>query len=273
MVDRRLIDVPRAALERSADGARLRRRIGALGACGAVVAAALAMVGLGEIVLAGVVVLAAGAAGAAAADALRRSGTPHGPRAQGALRAAAAALALGGRRLLGELLWAATTARAVGATAVGAAGHARRRAAVRARTARRARSSLRDALQLNAIGVDLRRRGEPTEAVECHRAALTILQELGDTRAVALTQSNIALALEQTGNDGEAVERFEHAISLLREVGDCEREGQVTANLGVVHLRHGRRDVAQELLLAALEKLGPDSAAHAQVERQLRRAS
>jgi tetratricopeptide (TPR) repeat protein len=181
--------------------------------------------------------------------------------------AALATLRLGTRRLLGELLWVWLALRKTGATArIGP------RPSVRQPKSERPVPQVRDALRLNAQGIELRRGGEPERAVECHREALEILEALGDRRAAALTQNNIALALERAGAEDEAVAHFEEAIEILRDLHDREREGQVIANLGVTLLRHGRRDEAIEVLEESLEKLGPDSAARPHVERQLLRA-
>jgi tetratricopeptide (TPR) repeat protein len=201
---------------------------------------------------------------------------PYAVFARAGAAAALVSLRLGTRRLLGELLWLPTAFRQ--AIALMRALH---------QTPRRARvaqpepeatpapvlgDDLRQALRLNALGADLRREGQPARAVECHRAALEIMEDLGDARGIALTQNNIALALERAGEEDEAVEHFEEAIAILRELDDAEREGQVIANLGVTLLRRGRREEGVELLNESLEKLEPDSQARHRVERQLLRA-
>jgi tetratricopeptide (TPR) repeat protein len=131
----------------------------------------------------------------------------------------------------------------------------------------------REALRLNAFGVQLRRSGSHAEAAERHRAALEILRQLDDRRAVALTLNNLALALSHNGDDAAAVGLFEEAAALLRELGDQEHEGQVIANLGLAHRRHGRREEADDVLEIALTKLAPASTAYRTVEAELRRAS
>jgi len=97
--------------------------------------------------------------------------------------------------------------------------------------------------------------------------------QLGDRHAEALTLNNIALALARGGDDAAAVEQFARALEILRELDDRQHEGQVIANLGFTHRRHGRRDEATRSLAAALEKLDPQSPAHRRVELELRRAS
>jgi tetratricopeptide (TPR) repeat protein len=131
----------------------------------------------------------------------------------------------------------------------------------------------REALRLNAAGTQHRRNGRYDEAVECHRRALEILRALDDRRAVALTQSNLALALSHAGDDDWAIGLFEEAAATLRDLGDEEHEAQIIANLGIAHRRHGRRDEANNVLELALSKLSPASSAYHTIEAELRRAS
>lgn len=277
----------RRVLERSAAGVRLRRRIGALSGLAAFLAGMLAAIGLDVLVAVAVVAGLAASVAVVAAGVVwwRRpaawpgenpSRTNHdvGRHFVAAGLAAAAArrdLVLGARRFAGELLGAAAGIRQ--ATAVSVERLRERPVTISRRETGRASGEawVREALRLNAQGVELRKRGECQEAAECHRAALEILQDVGDWRGVALTQSNIALALERAGAEEEAVPYFEEAIWTLRELDDPEREGQVIANLGAMHLRHGRSDEAAELFEAALERLSPASEARVQVERQLAR--
>jgi hypothetical protein len=51
------------------------------------------------------------------------------------------------------------------------------------------------------------------------------------------------------------------------------QEGQVVANLGILHGRRGRREQALSCLETALDKLQPGSHAYRRVEEQLGRAS
>jgi tetratricopeptide (TPR) repeat protein len=131
----------------------------------------------------------------------------------------------------------------------------------------------KQALRLNELGAQLRRRGDHARAAEQHRVALAIVRDLGDEQAEAMTLNNLALALAQGGAEDEAVEHLEHALDVLRELGDEEHEGQVIANLGMVHRRQGHSEEAVSLLHEALGKLPPESSAYRQVERELVGAS
>ena len=127
--------------------------------------------------------------------------------------------------------------------------------------------------QLNALGAQLRRDGEPEQAAEQHLAALAIVRDLGDPHAEAMTLNNLGLALAHGGSEDAAVQHLEEARDVLRDLGDEEYEARVIANLGLVHRRQGHEDEAASLLHEALGKLPPDSQAYRQVEEELLRAS
>ena len=131
----------------------------------------------------------------------------------------------------------------------------------------------RHALRLNAAGAQYRRDGLYDHAVDCHRRALEIFRALDDRKAVALTQSNLALALSHAGDDNWAIGLFEEAAATLRELGDEEHEAQIIANLGLAHRRHGRREEGDNVLELALSKLPPASSEYQAIEAELRRAS
>jgi tetratricopeptide (TPR) repeat protein len=131
----------------------------------------------------------------------------------------------------------------------------------------------REALRLNAAGTNRRRQGAYTEAIELHTRALTLLGDIDNPHAVALTQNNLALALSHVDDDGEAISLFEQAAATLQALGDTENEGKIMANLALAHRRHGREDESTNVLLLALSKLERDSSAYELVEAQLRRAS
>jgi tetratricopeptide (TPR) repeat protein len=130
----------------------------------------------------------------------------------------------------------------------------------------------RQAVRLNELGAELRRRGDHEGAAEQHRVALAIARDVGDEEAEALTLNNLALALAQAGAEEEAVEHLEQARVVLHELGDEEHEAQVIANLGIVHRRQGHSEEAVNLLYEALGKLPPESSAYRRVEEELIRA-
>jgi tetratricopeptide (TPR) repeat protein len=264
------------AREASADGERLRRRVGAIGALSLLVCGFLASIGLGMIVftfLGSVAVLIGIVTLAAVWPRVR-------PRLGEWLR-----LIRSRARATGTQL-APLSHRAHSASRTTLASTRSCLSAVREEVVRSARSTAirfaprparvepqREALRLNALGTQHRRGGRYSDAVECHRQALEILRELGDRRTVALTQSNLALALSHAGDDDWAVGLFEEAAATLGELGDEEHEARIMANLGLTHRRHGRREEGDNVLELALTKLSPDSSAYHTIEAELRRAS
>jgi len=279
------------ARESSADGERVRRRIGALAAVSFVVCGFLLVVGLAVLVLAFVagllasgalaaVVLVRGRVRAATAEWISRTRTVStealGAGAEHWSRLSRATVDLGRRT--------GSSARSrLAPAALDWSRRARREATQAAETARATLTRLapgpvlidqqREALRLNAAGAQQRREGRYDEAVESHRRALELLRVLDDRRAVALTQSNLALALSHSGDDEWAIGLFEEAAATLRELGDDEHEAQIMANMGLAHRRHGRREEGDNVLELALEKLDPASSAYHAIETQLSRAS
>jgi tetratricopeptide (TPR) repeat protein len=275
------------ARESSADGERLRRRAGAVVAMALLVCGFLLAIGLGVLVLAffaGLLVSVAVVAFAAVwpqlqarvGDGIRRVRSRVDrmaavlvPGVRAKSRSSADALAAARRRASAR----ARTAVESGSRAGRELAEAARSTAIRIAPAPRRTDQECDALRLNAAGTQHRRNGLYDEAVECHRRALEILRTLDDRRAVALTQSNLALALSHAGDDDWAIGLFEEAAATLRELGDEEHEGQIMANLGLAHRRHGRREEGDNVLELALSKLSPASSAYHTIEAELRRAS
>src|SRR5829696_4247477 len=131
---------------------------------------------------------------------------------------------------------------------------------------------LRQAQQLNRTGTTARRAGRVAEAAAAHRRAVEIYREAGDSRREALTLSALALAEAHLDPDA-AVTSFEAALEILRRLGEVRTEGQVLANLGVVHHRVGRDDAAYRCWADALPRLDPASTEHARLAERLQLAS
>jgi len=253
---------------RSTDREQFRRRVLAFAGIWFLLAGFLWALGLGVVLLASLALLVVGGVVAGALWFQRRY------RMERAFRAGAASIeraSRGGKARLDEL----GLRRRLGGYASGAS---RRAHGFLENHQRKPKPAVDDrggrAHRLNELGAQLRRDGDHEGAVVQHRAALTIVRDLGDRRAEALTLNNLALALVHTdGGVPVAVQHFEQSLYLLRELGDEELEGQVIANLGFVRRRQGRDEDAVSLLHAALDKLPPESSAYRQVEEQLRRAS
>jgi tetratricopeptide (TPR) repeat protein len=276
-----------AARESSPEGERLRRRIGALAALSVLICGFLLSIGLGLIVLAflggvlisvGVVALAGlwprlrergGEWIAQLRSRARRAGVAVAPRMRKARESGASALA-SARTPSANLARRATE---IGSRAGRDLARSARSTTIRFAPRPVRTEPLREALRLNAVGAQHRRDGRYDEAVECHRKALEFLRTLGDRRAVALTQSNLALALSHAGDDEWAIGLFEEAAATLHDLGDEEHEAQIMANLGLAHRRHGRPEEADNVLELALTKLTPASSAYQAIEAQRRRAS
>jgi tetratricopeptide (TPR) repeat protein len=73
----------------------------------------------------------------------------------------------------------------------------------------------------------------------------------------ALASNSQGIALAKAGKPAEAIDAFDTALALLAETGDRHREGQVLANLGVVHRSVGGTEAARFCWTRALERLEP----------------
>jgi tetratricopeptide (TPR) repeat protein len=275
------------ARQRSADGEILRRRIAAIGAIAVGFGGLLLAIGLGVVVLvflAGTVLSLCVVVLVTLWPRLRTFGGTGTTFIRDRSRTACAQLVPLWRRVASVARVASVETRARGKALAHAAVALSCRVgrdvsqAGRAATIRFARRAAlldphREAVRLNATGTQQRRSGRYDEAVEYHRRALEILRAIGDRRAVALTQSNLALALSHAGDDVWAVGLFEEAAATLHELGDEEHEARIMANLGATHRRHGRPEEGDNVLELALSKLSPASSAYQAIEAELRRAS
>ena len=222
----------------SPEGRRTRRRLSAGSALTMLVSGLLTAIGLGIVVVAFAAVVLVVVGGAAAARALPacwpRVRSRGGRIAAAALRRSGIALAeartgLRHVRRLASSVLARLRLRGPGLAKVCADGASRARShlarsggasvtRMREGVERMQRQRLsqgtqridlhREALRLNASGTQRRRSGAHAEAVELHRRALEILHGLGDRRAVALTQNNLALALRHVGDYSDAIAMF-----------------------------------------------------------------
>ena len=244
----------RAALEPTAQGAQLRRRAIAVGGFGLLVLGFLVVIGLGKLIALLLLLALAGGVAFVVGRSLRRRG--------GTLRHAA-----------GAVQSAADSVQSAAGTAARRPVDGLRTRKTERKTEKRQRDRGKEAGRLNARGVELRRQGDATAAVEAHRAALEIAHSAGDPSTEAMTLNNLALALAHTGDERAAIDHFDASVTLLREINDEHHEGQVLANLGFLHGRNGRQEQAVYCLEAALDRLEPDSRAFRHVQEQLRRAS
>lgn len=267
--------LPARLREPSEQGDRLRNRFASVAAASLVLAGLLVALGEARFLLAlllsalivAVVVVAALVLREHGAwqslqtevDRIRRARTPRRPSAEAPTPRVRAPLRHVSHALRATQRWIGRAAVDAGLPAAVAAEH-------EALADRLARSR-------SALGVELRRNGEPAQAIELQRTARALFAAAGNRRGEALATNSLALALADAGDERSALEEFERARALLRALGDEEHEAKVLANIGVVKQRAGAVEEAATLLEAALTKLPRDTPAYRLLERQLRRAS
>jgi len=265
----------------SGEAERARRRLGVGLALAVLLSGLLTAVGLAIVVLGTSLLVVALVSAIAAARALSRNRRRLQQSALSFVTSLTRTSSRGGRRF-GMLL--RTRASSLLRTSVARASQLRTVVEgwiARSIETRRTRASLqvkqidvqREALRLNSAGTRQRRSGAPAAAIELHTRALELLRGTHDLRAVALTQSNLALALSQIGDDRAATSLFEQAAGTVRELGDREHEGRIMANLALAHRRHGRLEQYEDSLRIALTKLRRDSTAYKRIEAELGRGT
>lgn len=262
-------------------GTKVWRRIAAMTGMGLFAGGFLLAIGYGAVVLsvliAAVIVIATAACAMAWPRGLqprvRMSVAALRPRVRRVRESGVRTAVTANRRGVAFAARAVSTSRRTGASAKRWAAQTAHGTAASIASRARHTDPRRYALQLNADGAQYRRDGLYDHAVERHRRALEIFRALDDPKAVALTQSNLALALSHAGEDNSAIGLFEEAAATLRELGDEQREAQIIANLGLAHRRHGRREKGDDVLERALRKLPPASSEYRAIEAELRRAS
>jgi predicted ATPase/DNA-binding SARP family transcriptional activator len=92
-------------------------------------------------------------------------------------------------------------------------------------------------------------------ALELHREALVLLDELGDRTTAGRVHSYMGSGLAVAGELEESVGHFERSIALFTEVGDGRRRAHAVTQLADVRLRRGEYDRARAELLEALATL------------------
>ncbi len=90
----------------------------------------------------------------------------------------------------------------------------------------------------------LRRMGDPAGAERAYRSALTISRQLGDQRAVGMTQANLASLLMDQGRLDQAEVAYAAALTTAEALDDTRTEGLLRGNLGLLRRAQGDDDGA-----------------------------
>ncbi len=97
----------------------------------------------------------------------------------------------------------------------------------------------------------LRTRGQYDEAERLYRESLRVFEAVGDTRAVAVTQSSLADLLRTRGQYDEAERLYRAGLATCQQIRDLQGIAVFQAGLGHLALRRGRPQDALPLLEAA----------------------
>ena len=98
----------------------------------------------------------------------------------------------------------------------------------------------------------LRRMGDLTGAERAYRNALTISRQLGDQRAVGMTQANLASLLMDQGRLDQAEAAYAEALTTAEALDDSRTEGLLRGNLGLLRRAQGDDERATSEFEAAI---------------------
>ena len=108
------------------------------------------------------------------------------------------------------------------------------------------------AAALNAAGSMARRSGAFDRSRDYLQQSLTLRQEMGDQRGVAIATSNLALVAAEQSDYDEATRLSSSALELSKEIGDDRLQGINLGNLGQYAARQGRFEIARGLYEQAI---------------------
>ncbi|MEM2972155.1 MAG: toll/interleukin-1 receptor domain-containing protein [Candidatus Bathyarchaeia archaeon] len=109
------------------------------------------------------------------------------------------------------------------------------------------------AAALGNIGLILADLGKPNEALEHHKKALAIDEEIGNKLGMAAALGNIGLILADLGKPNEALEHHKKALAIDEEIGNKLGMAADYRNISVILLSENQRDGAIQLLEKAAE--------------------
>jgi CHAT domain-containing protein/Tfp pilus assembly protein PilF len=121
--------------------------------------------------------------------------------------------------------------------------------------ARYGRSALGTGRALRARANALCVAGHNPQALEDHRAALSIFEDLHDSAELALTQSAAVQPLLLLGEYEAAMAAAERADALFEKLGDERRRARLSINIGNILHRQDRFNEAVERYQVAVERL------------------
>ena len=106
---------------------------------------------------------------------------------------------------------------------------------------------------LNALGSVARLSGDIQAALEYHRRALAMFEQMGHSEGVSVANGNLGIVHYSIGDYPKALEYYGGALAMYEELGDRAGVAAVTGNMGVVYRMTGDYPSALEHYRRALE--------------------
>lgn len=110
---------------------------------------------------------------------------------------------------------------------------------------RRGGDELAYATSLGELGIDLRRLGRMTEAVEFYEEALEIYRRRNNPEGISRTSFNLGNVYLSTGDLATAERLFKEALGPSQSIGDVRGQGFIHGGLGEVYHLSGNRALAR----------------------------
>ncbi|MBD3366654.1 MAG: tetratricopeptide repeat protein [Candidatus Eisenbacteria bacterium] len=110
-----------------------------------------------------------------------------------------------------------------------------------------------EATVLNAIGLAHYYLDRHDDALKHYRQSLEIKREIGDTRGMSATLSNMAVVYQVRGDFERSVSTYREALGLSEQIGDTQGLAENLINLGTVHEEKGQLDEALDCYKRALD--------------------
>jgi len=99
---------------------------------------------------------------------------------------------------------------------------------------------------LNVIGIGNFHKGNYTEALACYLRGLSIEEQLGGNRNIAVYLNNIGMIHELQGDFGAALAVYERSLQFMERLGDKQAMGTLLSNMGIIYYNLGNLELALE---------------------------
>ncbi|MBN4077675.1 tetratricopeptide repeat protein, partial [bacterium AH-315-C20] len=95
------------------------------------------------------------------------------------------------------------------------------------------------AFAYNSFGIIYKNQGNYASAIDYYTRSLTIHEEIGDKRGIAMCLNNIGLILDDQGDHSRALDYHTQSLSIKEEIGDKKGIAASSNNIGLIYYYQG----------------------------------